>query len=120
MKQFASYSLIGVLNTLCHWLVYALLLPLTGSQSSANLLAFLAAATLSFALNARWTFRKMPRRSRYVLWLAAMGTLSFGTGALIERLDGHPVLTPVLTSAVSLLLGFSVARLLVFRNKPSL
>lgn len=118
LPSFLSYTLVGVLNTLVHWLVF-LGLVYSGAlpQATANLLAFLCAVTFSFFVNARVTFRSHASPGRYVAYVVFMGGLSYAVGAVGQSISAPPLLTLVLFSAVSLGLGFLFSRYLVF-GKP--
>lgn len=47
LKLFVRYTSVGVINTLLHWLVFAILFFAGSSQTIANLAAFCVAVTLS-------------------------------------------------------------------------
>ena len=94
LKLFVRYTSVGVINTLLHWLVFAILFFAGASQTIANLAAFCVAVTFSFFVNARWTF-----------------------GKLADRAHINPVITLVAFSAISLVFGFIYSRFIVFRVK---
>lgn len=57
LKLFAKYTPIGILNTLIHWVVFAVCLyGLHTNQALANFAGFVIAASFSFFANARFTF----------------------------------------------------------------
>ena len=113
---FQRFALVGVVNTGLHWLVFALLFVLLEwGQASANLAAFCVAVTFSFFANARYTFQQPASVIRYISFVVAMGSLSYATGWVADALGGHPLLTLVAFSALSLVLGYLYARFCVFR-----
>lgn len=115
--QLLKYALVGVANTLMHWLMFlACLAWLDTTQSRANLAGFLAAATFSFYANARFTFSKRPTGLRYCAFMVFMGALSYGTGWVADTLAWPPLLTLVLFSLVSLGVGFLYSRYVVFAD----
>ncbi|WP_017902471.1 GtrA family protein [Pseudomonas asplenii] len=117
-KNFSTYVYIGVLNTLIHWCVFlALQAGMALSQASSNLCAFAVAATFSFHANARCTFRRAASLPRYLAFVAFMAVLSFTTGWLGDQLTMPGLLTLVVFSAVSLVLGYCYCSLVVFRDK---
>ena len=64
-KEFASYVLIGLFNTLIHGVVFlALHTGLVLNQAYSNLCAFAVAVTFSFYANARYTFNAQRSWSR--------------------------------------------------------
>lgn len=115
---FLRYAVAGGLNTALHWLVFALLVWRGNPQSLSNLCAFLVAVTFSFFLNAQWTFRARASIKRYVTMVLTMGTLSFILGAFADALSLHPIVTMVGFSVLSLVIGYLIARFIVFREVP--
>ena len=115
-STFIRYSLTGVLNTLVHWLVF-----FTGfnlfhfNQACANAAAFACAVTVSFFINARWTFSSPVSLKRYLLWVSFMALFAFTTGWCGDVLALNPFLTLITFSAFSLAIGFFFANRFVFR-----
>ena len=70
---FLRYAVTGGLNTAVHWMIFALLVWLGNPQSISNLCAFPVAVTLSFFLNAQWTFKTRTSIKRYVVMVLTMG-----------------------------------------------
>lgn len=115
LKQFRTYFANGIANTATHWGIFLVLTGLAHvSQSIANLIAFMAAVTLSFVLNARFTFNAAMNRTRYLLYVGFMGGLALLTGYGADRLGLPGVVTLVTFSAISLIAGFLYARYVVF------
>lgn len=113
--MFQKYFSIGILNTLLHWLIFAIALQGFGiGQGSANLIAFVVAVTFSFYMNAKFTFKKQATGLRYVLFIGFMGLLSYGIGALSDHWQIYPMITLVVFSAVSLVLGYLYSKFVVF------
>ncbi|WP_343553212.1 GtrA family protein [Pantoea sp.] len=117
LKLFARYSSIGVINTLLHWAVFALLYALGSSQSIANVAAFCLAVTFSFYANARWTFNSEATGKRYSLYVIFMGAVALGIGHLADRIVLNPLITLITFSLVSLIAGFIYSHFIVFRIK---
>jgi len=115
LKQFSRYGLVGIFNTAVHWASFALLLNLEWRQAAANLLAFIIAVTLSFLINSRFTFQASAQMQGYVLFVIGMGLISLSVGALGDHYQWPGLLTLVIFSAISLLLGFAWSRWVVFR-----
>jgi putative flippase GtrA len=114
----ARYCLVGGVNTGFHALIFLICHSLWGmTQTSSNLAGFLAAVSLSFFLNARFTFDSYRSWRRYWLYCAFMGIVSLGIGALGDRLSWAPLVTLVVFSAVSLVLGYTFARHVVFKER---
>lgn len=118
-KLFTKYGVVGILNTLIHWMVFLYLYyELLQKQAISNLVAFAIAVTFSFFVNARFTFKSYVSLKRYVLYVAFMGAMSWLVGALADNQKINPILTMTIFSAISLVLGFIYSKYIVFRTKP--
>lgn len=112
---FFSYALVGIANTLIHWQLFFVFHEAVGlSQARSNFLAFCAAASFSFVVNARYTFAVKPTIRRYGLFLGCLGGLSLLIGGLADRWQLPGLLTLVVFSLISLCGGFLLSRWLVF------
>jgi len=116
MAAFFKYLLVGVCNTAIHAAVFISMLALGSDQAVSNLVAFTVALSFSFLANARFTFRVPLSLSRYLWFVAGMGSLSVSLGYLGDRLGWQPMVTVMLFSLLSLVLGFLFSRW-VFREK---
>lgn len=120
LHPFARYCLVGLLNTGFHAAVFLLFHSLLGmSQASSNLAGFLASVSLSFCLNARFTFDSSRSWRRYWAYCGFMGLVSLSVGALGDALAWPPIATLIVFSAMSLVLGYAFARYVVFRRTVS-
>jgi putative flippase GtrA len=117
LKLFVRYTSVGVINTLLHWLVFAILFFWGTSQAIANLVAFCVAVTFSFFVNARWTFNAQATTFRYVLYVIFMGAMAVSVGKIADRAHINPVITLIAFSAISLVAGFIYSNFIVFRVK---
>ena len=116
----SSYTVIGVANTLIHWQIFFLLSVAAGwRQAVSNLAAFCVAASFSFYMNALYTFDGKLSVGGYLLFMAAMGALSYGVGYLGDLWRLHGLLTVALFSALSLALGFLFSKYVVFRERDA-
>jgi putative flippase GtrA len=116
----SSYTVIGVANTLIHWQIFFLLSVAAGwRQAVSNLAAFCVAASFSFYMNALYTFDGKLSVGGYLLFMAAMGALSYGVGYLGDVWRLHGLLTVALFSALSLVLGFLFSKYVVFRERDA-
>lgn len=81
LKLFAKYTSIGVINTLIHWVVFAICIyALYTGQALGNFAGFVVAVSFSFFANARFTFKSSTSTIRYMLYVGFMGTLSAVVG----------------------------------------
>ena len=117
LKLFAKYTSIGVLNTLIHWVVFAICIYVfhTG-QALGNLAGFVVAVSFSFFANARFTFKASTTTVRYMLYAGFMGTLSAAVGWCADKSGLAPIITLIVFSAISLVCGFIYSKFIVFRN----
>ena len=116
-KLFTRYLSIGVINTLIHWATFGVLYTCGSSQSMANVCAFCVAVTFSFFANAHWTFKSQATSLRYLLYVVFMGVLALGIGRSADHFAINPLITLIIFSLVSLIVGFLYSRFIVFRIK---
>lgn len=114
---FARYTSVGVINTLIHWVAFAVFYVEGQSQSFANFAAFCLAVTFSFFANARWTFSAEATAIRYLLYLFFMGGIASATGLSSDRNGTSPVITLFVFSLISLSCGFIYHRFVIYRGR---
>lgn len=116
LRLFGRYASVGVLNTALHWLVFLGVFYGAGlNQAYSNFIAFLVAVTFSFFANARYTFNVQADKRRYLFFVSFMAFLSYAAGWVAQRLGLPPLITLVLFSLTSLVVGFLYSRFVVFR-----
>ncbi|EGT4253286.1 GtrA family protein [Citrobacter amalonaticus] len=114
---FIKYTSVGVINTLIHWIVFAICIYVFHThQALANFLGFGVAVSFSFYANARFTFKQSTTTRRYLLYVGFMGLLSILTGWGAEKCGFPPLVTLVAFSAISLVCGFIYSRFIVFKD----
>lgn len=117
IKLFARYTSIGVINTLIHWLVFAICIyGFHTNQALANFAGFCTAVSFSFFANAWFTFESSASTRRYMMYVGFMGALSMATGWAADKCGLHPVVTLVTFSAISLVCGFFYSKYIIFRK----
>lgn len=117
IQLFARYFSVGIVNTLIHWIVFGTLVYLVSTaQATANLIAFIIAVTFSFFANAKFTFKKKATGGRYIAFTVFMGVLSYLTGFIADKINAMPIITLIVFSAISLVLGFFYSKLFVFKG----
>ena len=117
LKLFAKYTSIGIINTLIHWVVFAMCIyALHTNQAMANFAGFVIAVSFSFYANAKFTFNSPTTTMRYMLYVGFMGTLSAAVGWTADKCGLPPLVTLVAFSAISLVCGFIYSRFIVFRD----
>lgn len=117
LKLFVKYTSVGVLNTLIHWVVFAVCIyGLHTNQALANFAGFVMAVSFSFYANAKFTFNSSATTLRYMLYVGFMGTLSAAVGWAADMCGLPPLVTLVTFSAISLVCGFIYSKYIVFRD----
>ncbi len=117
LKLFVKYSSIGIINTLIHWVVFAMCIyALHTNQAMANFAGFVVAVSFSFYANAKFTFNSATTTLRYMLYVGFMGSLSAAVGWGADLCALQPIVTLVTFSAISLVCGFVYSKFIVFRD----
>lgn len=117
LKLFAKYTSIGIINTLIHWVVFAICIyVLHSNQALANFAGFVVAVSFSFYANAIFTFNSSTTTLRYMLYVGFMGSLSAAVGWGADLCVLPPIVTLVTFSAISLVCGFIYSKYIVFRD----
>lgn len=117
LKTFIKYALVGGLNTVIHWLTFAVVYyALHFDQMISNFSGFCVAVTFSFFVNAIWTFRSEHTATRYFMYVGFMGLIAIGCGYIADIIQLNPLITLAGFSAMSLLIGFFYSTFIVFRE----
>ena len=117
LKLFVKYTSIGIINTLIHWVVFAMCIySLHTNQAMANFAGFVVAVSFSFYANAKFTFNSATTTLRYMLYVGFMGSLSAAVGWGADLCALQPIVTLVTFSAISLVCGFVYSKFIVFRD----
>jgi len=117
INLFKRYVTVGLLNTAVHWLVFLFAFyAIKFDQSASNFVAFCVAVSFSFVVNARFTFKRKATVLMYVMYFAFMGFLSLMVGALSDLYRIAPLITLVLFSIISLVVGFVFSKFVIFRE----
>ena len=115
---FSRYVSISLLNTMVHWSVFFFLLyGATLNQAWSNFIAYMFALTFSFYANARFTFKAKISKRRYVSFVSFMAVLSVVMGNIADEMALAPLVTMVVFSFISLVIGFSYSHLIVYRER---
>ena len=114
LPKFFSYAAIGVLNTALHWGAFFILYAYTETQAVSNGVAFLLGVTFSYVMNARFTFKDKPCLRKYIPYSLGLAAISYGIGAAADHIGAFPLLTLIVSSAVSLVVGFLFADKIIF------
>jgi len=117
--QFVRYGVVGLINTGVHTAIASALIVLAGAVPGlANGLAFLAAASLSYVLNARWSFGAALDRWQFVKFvtIATIGFgFAYGISTAIDRAGFHFLIGILGVVAVLPLVTFALHKFWTFR-----
>lgn len=116
ISLFSRFLSIGVINTAIHWLSFFALTYFGYSQAQSNLIAFIIAVTFSFFANGKFTFNSKVSLGRYITFTTFMGGLAYSLGSLAELWGLHELVTLVLFSGTSLVVGFLFSKYVVFKE----
>ena len=96
LKLFAKYTSIGVINTIIHWVVFAVCIyAFHSGQALGNFAGFVVAVSFSFFANARFTFKSSTTTMRYLLYVGFMGSLSAAVGWAADKSGMAPRTSPL-------------------------
>ena len=121
LLKLGKFSLVGVVNTVVDYIIFlSSFYLLSLSIALANLLAFLVAVCLSYYLNSKFTFSEgaSDRSLSKLLRFIATSTTAFVLVTVVIYMlsDYMPVyIAKLLATGVSLVVNYSLAKLLVFR-----
>ena len=123
-RQFLSFAVVGAIGFVVDVAVLYLVAPLLGWYG-ARVLSFLAAATATWALNRRYTFRRSDASvlREYLGYLVTMlggAVVNYGAYVLVLHWASGPwapAAGVALGSCAGLVVNFLSARYLVFRAK---
>ncbi|MBV4456871.1 GtrA family protein [Pseudomonas sp. COR58] len=116
-KGILTQVAIGVVATLIHWQVFFVLLSAVQlSQAQGNVAAYGVAASFSFYMNALYTFELNTSLTAYLLFIAAMGGVSYGVGLVADERHLPGLVTVLAFTLLNLLLGYGFFRFVLFRR----
>lgn len=127
-RQLLSFSIVGVIGFLVDTAALYVAIGLLGAGLyGGRVISYLAAATVTWALNRRFTFEAQRSANRVAEWgrfLAANavgGSVNYATYALLVMfcpfVATNPVLGVAAGSIAGLIINFSLSRYLVFRGQ---
>lgn len=115
LRQFSTYCLIGVINTIVHFAVFCFANSIIGFQSISNLIGFFFGLCLSFVLNGKFTFKKKANFKSFIKFSISSGSLAFVFGWVGDVFVLQPHITFILYICINPLLGFLLAKYFAFK-----
>ena len=114
--RFVRFCITGGLNTLVDFIVFFLL---TGSLKwpviPSQVISYSAGILNSYCINRRWTFQT--RNRFFGVNLCVLGVSVLSMWVLTTQMGFGTILSKLCTTALTMVLGFVLNRLLVFRSR---
>ncbi|RON18283.1 sugar translocase [Pseudomonas brassicacearum] len=119
-KEFSTFAVVGVANTVIHWQLFYVLNTAAGfSQAASNVMGFSVAAMFSFYVHSLYTFEAGASVLRYLLYIFFMGVMSFVVGHFADIWKLHGLVTVASFSALSLICGIIFSRFILFHEREA-
>lgn len=116
MIRLIKYGLIGLINTFIHWSIFGVLYFLGFKQYLCNFIGFFFAVIFSYMTNAKFNFKSEHSVKKFILFFCLMGYLNLGIGSIADKLELFPLLTLIISSMLSLFLGYFLSKYFVFKE----
>lgn len=105
------------MNTAIHWTSFIICFEaIKLTQSISNVIGFAISVTFSFFANSKITFKQKGTLAKYLQFTIFMGLISYLVGYAGDKIHLNPILTLVIFSSISLVLGFLYSRFVIFRE----
>ncbi|MGC9930811.1 GtrA family protein [Priestia aryabhattai] len=121
--SFIKFALVGVVNTLIDFVVYALLTTIGVNYILAQWLSYSAGILNSYVMNRKWTFKKKEKSSKrevisfVVVNLITLSLTSFLLTVLYNKWGIPLLISKLLITIVSVGINFIGTELFVFTTK---
>lgn len=115
MSNFYIYCLIGIFNTIIHWSIFLIFYFLEVKQFFCNFLGFCCAVFFSYIVNSNVNFKSKKSMKKFGLFFLIMGWVNLAVGGLADKFSMFPIYTLVVTTILSLFLGYYISKYLVFK-----
>lgn len=123
INKFIKFGLVGVLNTLINWIIFALLNFVGVYYIVANVIAYAIATANSYIWNSKWVFKyngkdKKETTAKFII-LNLIG-LALNTAILyflVDILSLNKLVGLVITTAIVMIINYIVNKIWVFKEK---
>ena len=123
INKFIKFGLVGVLNTLINWIIFALLNFVGVHYIVANVIAYAIATANSYIWNSKWVFKyngkdKKETTAKFII-LNLIG-LALNTAILyflVDILSLNKLVGLVITTAIVMVINYIVNKIWVFKEK---
>lgn len=114
---FIRYNLIGILNTLIHWLMYlTLTLYLYLESIYANFISFFISSTFSYILNSKINYKVAVKKSSYLKFIIIIGFLSIIISGIFSYLNISNIFMLIFYTFTNVFLGYFFTKKMVFKK----
>lgn len=114
---FLKYCIVGLFNTIVHWIVFFyFFIFLDFEQSNSNFIGFCVSNVIGCFINCNWTFKINFNLTKLAYYFFFMGVISFLVGLFADRLSILPFFTLMVTSIVSMSVGFIFSKYLFLKR----
>ena len=123
VNKFVKFGLVGVLNTLINWIIFALLNFIGVYYIVANVIAYVIATANSYIWNSNWVFtynwKNIKETTAKFVILNLIG-LGLNTGILyllVDMVGFNKLIALVITTGIVMIINYIVNKLWVFKEK---
>lgn len=115
--HFIKYNIIGILNTLTHWLTYLILNFHFGLESKyANFFSFFISSSVSYVLNSKINYKIDLEKKSYFKFISIIGVLSITVAEFFSYFKISNIIMLIFYTLISLLFGYFFTKKMVFKK----
>ena len=121
--KFIKFGLVGVLNTLINWIIFAVLNFVGVYYIIANVIAYVIATINSYIWNSRWVFKykgednKETTTKFILLNLAGLALNTMILYLLVDLIGLNKLIALVITTVIVMVINYIVNKIWVFKEK---
>lgn len=121
--KFIKFGLVGVLNTLINWIIFAVLNFVGVYYIIANVIAYVIATINSYTWNSRWVFKyngkdqKETTTKFIVLNLVGLALNTIILYLLVDLIGLNKLISLVITTVIVMVINYIVNKIWVFKEK---
>lgn len=122
-ESFVKFGIVGVLNTLINWLIFAVLNFLGIYYILANIIAYCVATANSYFFNSKWVFKYNGKNKKgatikfIILNLIGLGLNTIILYFLVDIMNLNKLISLVIATAIVMVVNYIVNKLWVFKMK---
>lgn len=123
VNKFVKFGLVGVLNTLINWIIFAVLNFVGVYYIIANVIAYVIATINSYIWNSRWVFKykgedKKETTTKFILLnLVGLALNTMILYLLVDLIGLNKLIALVITTVIVMVINYIVNKIWVFKEK---